>query len=191
MLLNNTARKHSCHFSLMLTSTADCQLRSCARSCPTWMLLHFLRSVSPISSSISLPTRSEYRPGLARLTRITRWIKIWLKVTTVSHLSPPFLLRSMQRSVDQVIHGRVWQESKAETGAHGWAAADGSHSRGAGSAGRLLEVAVLEGCGCTWHKQVEKASSSHQQIHWAAQSNGACLTVRGGERPGSSSVILV
>lgn len=192
MLLNNTARKHSCHFSLvMLTSSADCQPRSYARSCPTWMLLHFLRSVSPISSSISSPTRSEYRPGLAWLTHIARWIRIWLKVTTVSHLSHPFLLRSMQCPVDQDIHGRVWQESKAETGAHGWADADGSHSGGAGSAGGLLEVALLQGRGCTWHKQVEKASSSHQQIHWAAQSNGACLTVRAGGRPGSSSVILV
>lgn len=175
----------------MLTSSADCQPRSCARSCPTWMLLHFLRSVSPISPSISSPTRSEYRPGLARLTHIARWIRIWHKVTTVSHLSPPFLLRSMQRSVDQDIRGRVWQESKAETGAHGWAVADGSHSRVTGSASGLLEVALLQGRGCTWRKQVEKASSSHQQIHWAAQSNGACLTVRGGERPGSSSVMLL
>lgn len=147
---------------------AGCRLRSWTRSCPTWTPLPFSPSVSPTSSSIGSPTRSECR-GVRSV------FLLWQKEMAIFSLP-----LSLQRSMGQDVRGRVLQGSKGKAEECGWAAAgcaDGP-SGGAGPATGILEDGVLQVRGCAWLKQVEKASSSNQQLHRTAQSNRARPTVR-------------
>lgn len=160
---------------LCFTSSAGCLLRSWTRSCPTWTPQPFSLSVLPTSSFIGSPTRSEC-------------LAVKVNISALPGRNCHFLPLSLQRSVGKDLHVRVPKGPKHKAEEHWWAkaatAAVGSAnslSSGAGPAAGLLEDGLLQIRGCTWFKQVEKASTNNQQLHWTAQSNRARPTV--GKRP--------